>query len=79
MAFYYQASSTTWNMGKNLIDEYLKKYPRGRYIDKIKFREGIQCLYKNDHSGAKNTLTFLEQYYPKSEYTISLKEKFYDP
>jgi TolA-binding protein len=79
MAFYFQSGTTTYADGEELIKQYLKKYPQGKYVPKIKFREGLICLCNNDVSGAKRALSLLLREYPQSPYTKSLTDKVNDP
>ncbi len=78
-AFYYQASSVTWEQGQKLIADYLKKYPKGKHVAQIKFREGMSCLYQRNVDGARKVLKWLETNQAQSPYTASLRKNIDDP
>lgn len=79
MAFYYQASSVTWEQGQKLIDEYMRNYSKGKYVAKIKFRDAMSCLYQRNVNDARKVLKWLEANQPHSPYTASLRKTIDDP
>ena len=79
MAFYYQAGSETYAEGNKLIQEYLRRYPKGEHVPIIRYREGMMHIFANDISSAHKVLNILQRQYPHSPCTLALSQKINDP
>jgi hypothetical protein len=78
LACFYDQGSSTKEKGRQLLAKYLKDYPKGKYVDKVKFCVGLDAFAQGDARQAERLLSELKAAYPSSTYTTALADIVHD-